>query len=278
MIGAESTVERPMLRYHGGKWMLAPWIVSHFPPHRIYVSAYGGAASELLRKPRSYSEVYNDLDGEIVNLFRVVQARGYDLAAALEVTPFSREEYRLSFEVHTDPFEQARRTVIRSYMGFGSNSLCRSVKSGFRSNSNRSGTTPARDWKNFPGCLPAIIERLRGVVIENMPACELMPRHDSEQTLFYCDPPYVHSTRTTWAGSGARKGYQHEMTDEDHVAFAACVKSLRGMVIISGYHSPLYDSLFADWRRVERDSMADGARARKEVLWFNFQSLDLFSK
>lgn len=275
---AVTSIDRPLLRYHGGKWMLAPWIVSHFPSHRIYCEPFGGAASLLLRKPRSYSEVYNDLDGEIINLFRVVSTRGFELATALELTPFARDEYRLSFEVSPDPFEQARRTVIRSYMGFGSNSLCRSVKSGFRSNSNRSGTTPSRDWKNFPGALPSIIERLQGVVIENKDACEIMLAHDSEKTLHYCDPPYVHSTRTTWAGSGARKGYQHEMSDADHIKFAACVHGLKGMVMVSGYHSPLYDSLFADWRRIERDSLADGARARKEVLWMNFLNHDLFSQ
>lgn len=65
----KSTPKRPVLRYHGGKWLLAPWIISHFPRHRIYTEAYGGAASVLLRKPRIFSETYNDLDGEI---FRVL--------------------------------------------------------------------------------------------------------------------------------------------------------------------------------------------------------------
>src|SRR5947207_30368 len=135
---ATPTVERPMLRYHGGKWMLAPWIISHFPNHRVYVEPFGGAASVLLQKSRCYAEVYNDLDSEIVNLFTIVRERGPELASALELTPFARDEYKHSFEIHPDPLEQARRTVIRSYCGFGSNSLCRSVKSGFRSNSNRS--------------------------------------------------------------------------------------------------------------------------------------------
>ena len=146
MIGATKAVGRPILRYHGGKWMLAPWIISHFPEHRTYVEPFGGAASVLLQKPRTYSEVYNDLDGEIVNLFRVVRDNGAALIEKLKLTPFARQEYRLSFETCDDALEQARRTVIRSFMGFGSNALARGIKSGFRGNSSRSGTTPAHDW------------------------------------------------------------------------------------------------------------------------------------
>lgn len=274
-MNAMRKAERPMLRYHGGKWMLAPWIVSHLPPHRIYVEPFGGAASVLLRKARSHSEVYNDLDAEIVNLFRVVRERGLELAALLETTPYAREEYAQSFIPSEDPMEQARRTVMRSYMGFGSNSLCRTVKSGFRSNSNRSGTTPARDWRNFPAALAAIIERLQGVVIEHGDACEIMGRHDSAKTLHYCDPPYVHATRTTWSAHGARKGYTHELDDDGHRRFAAAAHAVKGMVIVSGYHSELYDSLFSDWRVEARGALADGARKRTEVLWMNFESFQL---
>lgn len=266
---AAKAITRPILRYHGGKWILADWIISHFPPHRIYVEPYGGAASVLLQKQRSYAEVYNDLDGEIVNVFQVVRERGEELIAKLKATPFARDEYRRSFYRSEDPLEQARRTVIRSFMGFGSNALCRDVKSGFRSNSNRSGTTPAHDWANYPDSLGGIVERLRGVVIENKDAEEIMLTHDSRETLHYCDPPYVHETRTKYGGSGARSGYTHEMTDENHRAMAATLYGLTGMIVVSGYRCALYDELFRDWQRVDRDSLADGARARTESLWLN---------
>lgn len=259
--------ERPILRYHGGKWLLAPWILSHFPEHRVYVEPFGGAGSVLLQKRRSYAEIYNDLDGEIVNLFRVMRDHGEELQRRLELTPFARDEYRMSFERVEDTIEQARRTVVRSYMGFGSNALCRDIKSGFRSNSNRSGTTPAHDWKNYPGALVAIVERLRGVVIENRDAVDVMMRHDGEGTLHYCDPPYVHDTRS--AHMHGHHGYTHEMTDPDHRALAGTLCTLKGMVIVSGYHSPLYDELYTDWHRIERTALADGARVRTEVLWMN---------
>lgn len=259
---------RPLLRYHGGKWKLAPWIISHFPQHRVYVEPFGGGGSVLLRKPRAYAEVYNDLDGEIVNLFRVVRDRGDELRELLALTPFARDEYLGAFDLSDDRLECARRTVIRSFMGFGSNAILRTVKSGFRSNSNRSGTTPAHDWANYPDCLDALIQRLRGVVIENRAANKIMPQHDGSETLHYCDPPYVHETRTQI--SHGHHGYNHEMTDDDHRRFADDVRALSGMVVVSGYAHDLYDrELFADWARVERPAMADGARPRIEVLWLN---------
>ncbi len=173
--------QRPALRWHGGKWMLAPWILSHFPAHRTYTEVFGGAASVLLRKPRVYSEVYNDLDDDVVNLFRVLQTRFRcaRLKELLELTPFSRSEFRLAYEKSTEPIERARRLIIRCYMGFGSNAHNKVV--GFRANSSRSGTTPAHDWVNYPKTLHFTIERLKGVVIENKDAKEILLQHDGPQ-------------------------------------------------------------------------------------------------
>lgn len=259
------TKPRPILRYHGGKWLLAPWIISNFPEHRVYVEPFGGAASVLMRKTRSYGEVYNDLDGEVVNLFRIVRDRGSELVEKLRLTPFSRVDYKKSFEVSEDELEQARRTVIRSFMCFGSNALCRSIQSGFRSNSNRSGTTPAHDWKNFPDSLAIVIDRLQGVVIENRDAIELMKQHDSCETLHYCDPPYLHETRSSKVHG--HHGYTYEMTEKEHVELSRALSELHGAVVVSGYPSALYSNLYRGWDRVERSALADGARARTEVLW-----------
>lgn len=258
-------IERPLLRYHGGKYLLAKWILSYFPEHRIYVEPYGGAASVLLKKRRCYAEIYNDLDDEIVNLFCVVRERGSDLREALEQTPFSRVEFELSCENTDDEFERARRTVVRSFMGFGS-AASSGRKTGFRANSNRSGTTPAHDWANYPEALDGIIERLQGVVIENRDAIEVMKAQDSPDTLHYLDPPYVLGTR--YKGENT-KCYNYEMTDEEHVEMCRFIKGLEGVVVLSGYDNELYNDLLSDWQKHHRKAYADGAEERVETLWIN---------
>jgi DNA adenine methylase len=264
---------RPVLRWHGGKWKLAPWIISHFPKHRVYVEPFGGAASVLLRKERSYAEIYNDLDSEAVNLFRVLrnEASAAMLVDRLRKTPFAREEFEGSYHIAADPVEAARQFIVRSFMGFGSNGHNPRRKTGFRHNSNRSGTTPAQDWANYPDCLEDIVERLRGVVIDNRNACEVMSAGDEPHTLHYVDPPYLPETRSlknpydlTYAGM-----YAHEMTAADHDALLAHLRSLEGMVLLSGYASPRYEAALPDWRRVEVSAHADGSRDRTEVLWIN---------
>ncbi|WP_225045011.1 DNA adenine methylase [Pseudomonas aeruginosa] len=261
--------QRPILRYHGGKWLLAPWIIQHLAAHHTYIEPFGGAASVLLRKARSYAEVYNDLDGDVVNLFRVARDRGEELRQALALTPFAREEFEASYAETSDPLERARRMVVRSFQGFGS-AAASGERTGFRSTSARSGTAPALDWRNYPDALAAITERLQGVVIENRDALVLMEHHDRPSTLHYVDPPYVHSTRSTKVRHNATgKSYRHELDDDQHRDLAAFLKGLSGMVVLSGYPCPLYDELYSTWHRLERNALADGARDRIECLWLN---------
>ena len=264
---------RPALRWHGGKWLLAPWIIGHFPKHRVYVEPYGGAASVLLRKPKSYGEVYNDLDGEAVNLFQVLRSdRAGELVEKLRLTPFARIEFEAAYEPGEDPVDRARCLVVRSFQGFGSDGHNLGARrTGFRANANRNGTTPAHDWANYPEHLGALIERLQGVVIESRPAQACMTQHDGPETLHYIDPPYLPETRSTKTKNGERyHAYAHELTAKDHIDLLAYIQDLKGMVVLSGYPSALYDdALLPAWFRVERQALADGARERTEVLWIN---------
>ncbi|EJN15709.1 site-specific DNA methylase [Bradyrhizobium sp. YR681] len=268
-----NAITRPPVRWHGAKFLMSRQILPHLPSHRLYTEVYGGGAGVLLHKPRSHAEVYNDLDEDIVNLFRVLQDTGAAarLIELLRLTPFARAEFELAYEWSPDPVERARRLVIRSFMGFGSNAHSSTQRghqsTGFRSNSNRSGTTPAHDWANLPEAYPAIVARFRGVVIEHRDAVEVLQRHDGARALHYVDPPYVHDTRSMF--KGGKSAYRHEMDLAAHNRLLGVLRGLAGMVVLSGYAHPLYDAALDDWRRIEFKAYADGARERVEVLWIN---------
>ncbi len=260
-------VNRSLLCYYGGKWRLAPWIIANLPPHRVYIEPFGGGAGVLLRKPRSEIEIYNDLDQEIVNVFRQVRCRGPELRALLDATPYARAEYEESFVCADNPLEQARRTIVRSLMGFGSNSINRAIQSGFKVDSSPRSSRSERTWANYGLAMPALIERLRGVVIENSDALEVMRRHDREDALHYVDPPYVLVTRSS--KTNGEHGYRFEYTETDHERLAEMLHTLRGAVVVSGYRCPLYERLYGGWRQIQTRARADGARARTEVLWLS---------
>jgi len=269
---------RPVLRYHGGKWRLAPWIISHFPAHRIYVEAYGGGGSVLMRKARSFHEAYNDLDEAVVNVFRVL--RDPELAAALRdachLTPFSRVEFATCYEPTDDPVERARRTIGASFMAHGSTAR-KANGTGFRAKAIRRNSTGSKDWAGWPAQVVAYTERLRGVTIECRPALEVIAQQDDETTLFYLDPPYPIATRTAAQGRSHReRAYRFNMTDDDHRELAEVLHGIRGKAVLSGYACPLFDEeLYPDWKRLERPANTDGGGIRQEVLWISPHAEDL---
>lgn len=264
---------RPALRYLGGKWKLAPWIIGHFPPHRVYVEPFGGAASVLVRKQRSPAECYNDLSGDVVNLIRVLRdpAQARELIRLLELTPFARAEYDAAFEVSDDPVERARRLTVRSYMGHGSSAATSDRSTGFRASLvNRSGALPAGDWLTLPTALEAVSRRFRGVLIEQRPALQVIDRYDADDTLIYLDPPYLPDTRSAKRkGERAFHAYEHEMSEADHLALLERARSCKAAVVLSGYPSELYNDLLRGWTRREIGTHADGALDRTEALWIN---------
>lgn len=274
-------VKRPVLRYHGGKFLLAPWIISHFPKHKVYVECFGGAASVLMRKSRSYAEVYNDKWDTVVNVFKVLRDSklACELERQLRLTPFSRTDFEQCSEINIStescPVEKARLTILRSFAGFGSASTNAKHATGFRANSHRSGTTAAHDWKNFPDHIKSFVERLQGVTIENKDYRAVIDQHDGIETLIYLDPPYVHSTRNMQRGNAA---YAFEMTEQDHMDMADKLSGIKGMAVISGYDNELYRILFKSWQKVERKAFADGAVERTECLWLNDRASKLLNK
>lgn len=265
-----NAIATPAMRYHGAKFRLADWVMSFFPPHRTYVEAFGGAAGVLIQKPRAYSEVYNDLDGNMVNFFRVVRdpalcARLIDLIAQ---TPYAREEFELSAQPTEDPVERARRTVIRAQMGFGPAGATK-AHTGFRIDTARDYGTAQAMWVRYPDTLAILGRRMVGVLVENRPAIDVMLQHDRGDTLQFLDPPYLHGVRKM---GGSRKIYAHEMSDDDHEALLTTAQQLESMVCVCGYPSELYDDMLAGWLRVEtsaRISAGRGTATRTEVMWLN---------
>lgn len=262
-------VTRPALRYHGGKFRLAPWIQTFFPPHGCYVEPFGGAAGVPLRKPRVYAEIYNDLDTEVVNFFRVLRdpVMRHDLVQACRLTPYARDEFNGAYLPTDDPLERARRTCIRAAMGFGSAGATK-ASTGFRTDTRRKYGTAQHNWAAYPDCVAAIGERFQGVLIENRPAIEVIGAHDSHDTLHFVDPPYIHATRTMRRGGG----YRHELTDRDHEKLIETLRAVDGMVVLCGYPNDLYDAALADWACHNTSARISGGRGtalRTEVVWLN---------
>jgi DNA adenine methylase len=274
-----SAPTRVLLRWHGGKWLLAPWIIEQFPPHVTYIEPFGGAASVLLRKDRSFIEIFNDLDDDLFNLFQVLQdadASGR-IVRKLGLTLFSRAEFELSYETSADPIERARRFIVRSFFGFGSNACTASARgsnsTGFRARSRHPRKQPAHEWSNYPAALGQTIERLHGVVIERREAARLIVERDGPDVLFYVDPPYLPETREPGSRGRKRGGrYRHEMDTADHEALLALLLKCQGMVVLSGYASPLYCDVLTGWRLLKKKTLADAARPRTECLWINPQA------
>jgi DNA adenine methylase len=248
--------------------MLAPWIVSHFPPHQRYIEPFAGGASVLIRKERSREEVYNDLSDEVVNLFKVLRSDDADkLIHAIRYTPYSRAEWEESHEPSSDPVEQARRTLLRSastFHGLKPRELG-TGGSGMRTKTS-SRTTPAQDWKNLPREIEKIADRLRGVIIEKRDAFECIDFYDSSESLFYVDPPYLPETRSS---SWREKGYSFEMTCEDHEKLLSTLLNVSGYVVLSHYDHPLYRDMLEGWQTVSHDSVTTGGQKKKEILWLS---------
>ncbi|AVT76619.1 D12 class N6 adenine-specific DNA methyltransferase [Rhodopseudomonas palustris] len=267
-----SAPTRPVLRWHGGKWRIAPWIISFFPRHQIYVEPFGGAASVLLRKPRSPAEVYNDLDGRLVNLFRVLRdpEKASELQRRIGLTLYARDEFEWSYSAPIDDVDDAHKMIVLSFMGHGSDSASRGCRTGFRAKMTDARALPSNAWANWHRSVPEFVERLRSVTIERIDAMQLLVRYDTPSTLLYFDPPYLPETRSSLIGRSANThGYRHEMDREAHAAMLDALLQIKSMVVLSGYPDPLYDEMLCEWTRFEKRTLADGARERLEVLWIN---------
>lgn len=261
---APDAPKRPALRYYGGKWNLAPWIISFFPPHLNYVEPCGGAASVLLQKPRSPLETYNDLDGNVVNFFRVLRDQPDELIRKIRLTPWARAEYELSLRPCGDEVERARQYFYGNMLSISGNPRASGLRVATESRDARDRITTLLD------SLYVVANRLlstssSAVQIENDTYRRIIERFDNSNALIYFDPPYIHSERTS------TNEYDFEWCDEDHEIAAALLRECQGYVVISGYACPLYTELYEahGWQRHDKEAQTNSGGKRIESAWLS---------
>lgn len=257
--------------YYGGKFSHLDFLLPLLPTEAThYCEPFGGSAAILINRPPAPIETYNDLDSEVVNFFECLRNSGDELIRKISLTPFSREELvrACSPQKGVSDSERARRFFVRA----------RQTRTGLAQTSSegrwahcvltsRAAMAGAVSrWLGSVEGLPQIVQRLQRVQIENAPAIEVIQRYDSAETLFYCDPPYAHSTR------GDSKAYGYEMSDREHEELAETLRQVRAAVALSGYRCPLMDRLYRGWRRVDAATRPCHSTKdeRTESVWLNY--------
>lgn len=263
------------IAWYGGKYYLAEWIIGQFPPHRVYVEPFGGMANVLLKKQPSEVEVFNDLDGRVVNFFRVLRDPPMlaDLKRRCELTPYSREEFAVLCDA-----PEPQGTVDRAWWFFV---RCRQARGGIgmsaltknawaaSTRTRRQMPEPVSKYLAAIDGLDAVAGRFRHVMIEQLPAVELIRKYDGADVLFYCDPPYPGSTRS----GGKAATYGVEMDDQDHHELLTALRQCRGRVLLSSYDSTLYRTVLHDWHCLEKEThvqFSNSGGRRRELLWKNW--------
>lgn len=258
--------------WYGGKFNHLNWLLPLLPPTIHYCEPFGGSAAILINRPPMPVETYNDLDGEVVNFFRVLRDQKDDLIEVIGLTPFSREEFQIAAHESRDDLsdlERARRFFI----------CARQVRTGLAQTASagrwahcvltsRAGMAGAVSrWLGSVEGLSEIAQRLLRVQIEHRPALEVIQRYDSPDTLFYCDPPYPHGSR------GDKNAYAYEMTNDQHRELAHTLRNVQGKVAVSSYASDFMDELYGDWYFTEgpEKNCLSVKTPRREGLWTNYQ-------
>ena len=270
--------------YPGGKGNLVKKILPHIPYTKIYCEPFGGGGSVLINREKSEIEVYNDIDGLLVNLFRVFQSplKTSKLQRRLDYTLFSRDEFKQAIEILRNKKENSSEiTLAWAYFTVMNQCFCGNTVDSVRvSNWSRTFTSDrTRKWNYRINCLGDWLNRLLRVNIDNDCALKVIKYWDSPDTTFYLDPPYVLHTRM--------KGiYSHEQEDNFHEKLIDLIVSCQGAITLSGYEHPIYNRLDdSGWERFEIETFNFMSRAksgerssRTEILWKNPMAIQLLNK
>ena len=254
-------ITRPALKYYGGKWDLAKWIVSHFVPHDHYIEPCFGAGSVLLQKEPSKLETVNDNNGRLVNFFKVLRDNGKELVEKIELTPWAKDEYKLSQIQSDDSLEDGRRFFCMCWMSINGGP----EPTGMRVDNFYNGKSHAHSFSS--NSLTTIIGRIKNVQILNEDARTMLDRYQKyDDFLIYFDPPYLKELR------GHKSGYdKFEVDNQFHVDMAEKLLRLKGHVIVSGYQNQLYKELYEDngYVRVDKEARTNSGQSRTESLWLS---------
>jgi len=248
MRASKSERLRAPFQYFGGKSKMLAKLLPLLPPHRVYVEPFCGAASLFFAKQPSPVEVLNDLNEDVVNVFRVLQDKETheELRFRLMYTPYARAEFIRALEMRGQkdltPVERAWAFLVRQNMGLGGTART-SGNWGRVFISNQGCADTCNNWLMRLSMLDAWRWRLMTVQIDCRDALEVIRYWDSSDTLFYIDPPYVTETRKRL------NTYAHEMTDERHKELVGLLLGVKGKAVVSGYEHPLYSPFAqAGWK------------------------------
>lgn len=253
-----------VLKWPGAKWSIADKIVDLIPPHKIYLEPFFGSGAIFFSKAPCNTEVLNDLDGDVVNLFKCIRDYPEELAKLIEFTPYSREEYRNSYNREGEGLERARQFIIRCNMARAGMQY---YSSSWRhagpvlGSSCKQRVTGA--WNKVPGYILDAAKRLKDAEIENTDALDLIKKYNREDCFIYVDPPYLLSTRR-------QRYYNVEMENEDqHIKLLETLKEHSGPILLSGYDTELYNDLLPGWTKYEINTQAEQGKKRVEIIWYN---------
>lgn len=272
---------KPPAKIFGGKYYLKDKILGLFPPrssYHTYVEAYGGMGNVLLaHDPTNKSEVFNDLDGDVSNFFSVLQSQvqfdQFKHLAAL--APFSEKQFKRSLAALASHKKNPLVPADAAYHFFV---VARQSRAGNREDFATCTKTRLRRrmneqvsaWLSGVENLYDVHQRLQRVLIRNVPATALLIEFDNAETVHYLDPPYLPSTRVA-----ATEYHDFEMSEDDHVKLLDVIKKSRSKILLSGYHSSLYDTELKSWKHQEFSlpNNVSGAKVKRrmvEVCWYNF--------
>lgn len=263
--------KRIVLGWYGGKFNHLNWLLPQLPEAHHYCEPFSGSAAVLLNREPSPVETYNGIDGDVVNFFKVLRDFAEEIARAIALTPFSREEFFIAINgsnLGIPRLERARRFYVRARQA--RTGLAQTATLGRWANcknTSRAGMSGVVSrWLGGVDGLAEIGERLARVQIENRPAMDVVRLYDDRRTLFYCDPPYLNETR------GDSKAYGFEMNSDEHIQLATLLNSCKGKVAVSGYRCELIDRLYKGWRRFDAPEKYCHSikKLRQECLWMNY--------